>query len=48
LRCNGQLDEAEKINREITRRFPLTRHAGYARARMADPKTCTAEAFLDD
>jgi tetratricopeptide (TPR) repeat protein len=48
LRCNGQLQEADKINREIIRRFGMTRHAAYARERMADPKTCSAEAYSDD
>jgi tetratricopeptide (TPR) repeat protein len=48
LRCNGQLQEADRINREIVSRFRTTRHAAYARARMADPKTCTARAYSDD
>jgi TolA-binding protein len=48
LRCNGQLQEAEKLNREIIRRFPLTRHAIYAKERMADPKTCAARAYTED
>ena len=48
LRCNGQLQEADKMNREITRRFGMTRHAAYAKQRMADPKTCSAEAYSKD
>jgi tetratricopeptide (TPR) repeat protein len=48
LRCNGQLREAEKLNREIIRRFPFTRHAAYARERIADPKTCTAAAYSEE
>lgn len=48
LRCNGQLQEADKINREIIRRFGMTRHAAYAKERMADPKTCGAEAYSKD
>ena len=48
LRCNGRLQEADKINREIIRRFGMTRHAAYARERMADPKTCGAEAYSND
>lgn len=48
LRCNGQLQEAEKLNREIMRRFPLTRHAVYARRRMDELKTCTATAYSED
>ena len=48
LRCNGQIQEADKINREIVRRFGTTRHATYAKQRMADPKTCTAEAYAED
>ncbi len=37
LRCAGRVDEARKINDEIIRLFPLTRHAQYARLRNADP-----------
>jgi hypothetical protein len=48
LRCNGQLQEADKMNREIIRRFGMTRHAAYAKQRMADPKTCSAEAYSKD
>jgi hypothetical protein len=48
LRCNGQLQEAERLNREIIRRFAMTRHAVYARERMANPKTCTAAAYSED
>ena len=48
LRCNGQRQEADKLNREILRRFGMTRHAAYARQRIADPKTCSAEAYSKD
>ena len=48
LRCNGQLQEADKINRDIVSRFRTTRHAAYARERMADPKTCMADAYSKD
>jgi len=48
LRCNGQIQEADKINHEIVRRFGTTRHAAYAKQRMADPKTCTAQAYAED
>jgi tetratricopeptide (TPR) repeat protein len=48
LRCKGQFDEAQKLNREIIRRFPLTRHAGYAKERLADPKTCGVESFSEE
>jgi tetratricopeptide (TPR) repeat protein len=37
LRCSGRIAEAQKINEEIIRRFPYTRHAGYARDRMTHP-----------
>jgi tetratricopeptide (TPR) repeat protein len=48
LRCQGQIPEAEKMNREIIRRYPLTRHAAYAKARLADPKTCTAQTYAEE
>ena len=38
MRCAGRLQEANSINEEIIRRFPFTRHAVYARKRLADPK----------
>jgi tetratricopeptide (TPR) repeat protein len=37
LRCEGKLDEAQALNREIIQRFPFTRHATYARKRLASP-----------
>jgi outer membrane protein assembly factor BamD (BamD/ComL family) len=37
LRCAERLDAAQRINQEIVRRFPLTRHAQYARERLANP-----------
>jgi tetratricopeptide (TPR) repeat protein len=37
LRCAGRLQAAENINRQIVNRFPLTRHARYARSRLANP-----------
>ena len=37
LRCDGRREEAEKVNKEIISRFPLTRHAKYALERIADP-----------
>ena len=37
FRCAGQLDQAQAMNKEIIRRFPLTRHAVHARERIADP-----------
>ena len=48
LRCNGQLQEADKMNREIIRRFGMTRHAAYAKQRIANPKACGAEAYSKD
>jgi tetratricopeptide (TPR) repeat protein len=38
FRCEGRLQDALNMNREIIRRFPTTRHARYARERMANPK----------
>jgi tetratricopeptide (TPR) repeat protein len=38
LRCEGRVQDAQNLNREIIRRFPLTRHARYARERMAKPR----------
>jgi outer membrane protein assembly factor BamD (BamD/ComL family) len=37
-RCTGHTREALAMNREILRRFPTTRHAIYARDRMAHPE----------
>jgi TolA-binding protein len=39
-RCQGRNNDAQNMNREIIRRFPMTRHAGYARERMAKPDAC--------
>jgi TolA-binding protein len=44
-RCAGRVDEAQKINREIIRLFPTTRHARYARERAAKPKSCGLETY---
>ena len=48
LRCNKRLPEAEKMNREIIRRFPMTRHATYAKQRLTEPETCTAQAYWEE
>jgi tetratricopeptide (TPR) repeat protein len=40
FRCEGRAEEAQRMNREIVRLFPLTRHARYARERMTNPKGC--------
>jgi tetratricopeptide (TPR) repeat protein len=47
-RCVGQPSEAQRINREIIRRFPLTRHAKHAVERMANPgkDACQLERLL--
>ena len=37
-RCAGRNEVAEKLNVEIVRRFPFTRHAVFARARLANPQ----------
>jgi hypothetical protein len=39
-RCHGRVQDAQNMNREIIRRFPLTRHAMYAQERMANPTNC--------
>lgn len=41
-RCEGRLSEAEKLNLEIVRKFPISRHALLARGRLAikEPKAC--------
>jgi outer membrane protein assembly factor BamD (BamD/ComL family) len=36
-RCVGNEQKAEQLNMEIVRQFPLTRHAAYARYRLANP-----------
>jgi hypothetical protein len=41
MRCSNRLDEEKKLNVEIIKRFPLTRHAKYARERMAHPDECS-------
>jgi tetratricopeptide (TPR) repeat protein len=38
LRCDGRGNLAQKLDKEIIRRFPLTRHAKYAMERLADPE----------
>jgi hypothetical protein len=37
-RCAGRIQEGQKMNRDILRLFPLTRHARYALERISDPK----------
>lgn len=37
FRCEGRVEDAQRINREIIRRFPFTRHAMYAQERNAKP-----------
>ena len=44
-RCAGRKDDAQTVNREILRRFSLTRHAKYARERMANPDDCRLDGF---
>jgi tetratricopeptide (TPR) repeat protein len=39
-RCAGKTAQAEKINRDIIRLFPFSRHARYARERMSHPNQC--------
>lgn len=46
-RCMGRKEKARKINADILRRFPLSRHAALARQRMAHPgsKACGLSEF---
>jgi tetratricopeptide (TPR) repeat protein len=37
-RCAGHDQFAEDLNKEIVRRFPFTRHAAFARTRLANPQ----------
>jgi TolA-binding protein len=37
LRCAGRSQAAEAMNKKIVQKFPLTRHARYARDRLAHP-----------
>ena len=55
--CADRKTDARRIDREIVRRFPLTRHAQYARARLggkdddlpaASSDVCRAEPRFDD
>jgi TolA-binding protein len=41
-RRNCRLQEAQTMNSEIIRRFPLTRHAMYAQERLANPTSCSS------
>ena len=40
LRCKKDYQNARRINMEIIRRFPLTRHAVYAAKRLSQPDGC--------
>jgi TolA-binding protein len=40
-RCAGNEQKAEQLNKEIVRQFPFTRHAAYARYRLANPSRYT-------
>jgi len=40
LRTACKTDEEQTIERDLIRRFPLTRHARYARERLAKPVRC--------
>jgi hypothetical protein len=40
LRSACKTDEEQTMERELIRRFPLTRHARYARERLAKPSRC--------
>jgi tetratricopeptide (TPR) repeat protein len=46
-RCVGRTQDALVMNREILQRFPITRHAKYARERMANPaaNNCGLQGF---
>ena len=41
-RCEGRLADAERLNREVIRKFPLSRHAILAKGRLdnTEPKAC--------
>jgi tetratricopeptide (TPR) repeat protein len=48
-RCAGNEQKAKELSKEIIRRFPFSRHAVYARARLAHPNThvgCYAGQFF--
>jgi tetratricopeptide (TPR) repeat protein len=49
-RCTGRTQDALALNREILQRFPMTRHAKYARERMANPGTenCSLPGFASN
>jgi tetratricopeptide (TPR) repeat protein len=48
--CVGQPAKAREIDQQIVRRFPLTRHALFARERLRSPQACAAlaERYLWD
>jgi TolA-binding protein len=39
-RCEGRIQDAQNMNRDIIRRFPNSRHAVYAHKRIAEPDAC--------
>jgi hypothetical protein len=39
--CVGQPVKARELDQEIVRRFPMTRHALYARKRLGEPHACS-------
>lgn len=48
--CANRQSDARRINNEIVRRFPLTRHATYARVRLAqsgESRVCVEEEAFD-
>lgn len=47
LRCAGQIEESQKLDREIITRFPMSRHARYAGNRLANPSDCGLVEYLD-
>jgi hypothetical protein len=44
--CAGQPVKAREMDQEILRRFPMTRHALYARKRLREPNGCSDLAQL--
>jgi TolA-binding protein len=47
-RCAGRTQDAQKINRDIIRLFPITRHARYARERISNPSAKACKLYSKD
>jgi outer membrane protein assembly factor BamD (BamD/ComL family) len=42
-RCEGRVQDAQNMNRDIIRKFPNSRHAVHAQKRITEPDRCGME-----